>query len=99
MCFGVPMGLESLCGAYLLMCRVVLLFLCRIGMEHPSLELSGLWVELGLSVEIEVFRRALTINVPWDQEFSGGSQSWIWASNLKRSSLTLYSSTKTSQAT
>lgn len=68
-------------------------------MENPSLEFSGIWVELGLSVEIGVFRRALTINVPWDQEFSGVSQSWIWASNLKHSSLTVYSSTKTSQDT
>lgn len=42
-------------------------------MENPSLEFSGLWVELGLSVETGVFRRALTINIPWDQEFSGGS--------------------------
>ena len=86
-CFGVPMCLASLCAAYLLMCRAVLLFLCTIDMGHPSLELSGLWVELGLSVEIEAFGRALTINVPWVQEFSGGSQSWIWVSNLKRSSL------------
>ena len=93
------MCLASLCAAYLLMCRAVLLFLCTIDMGNPSLELSGLWVELGLSVEIEAFGRALPINVPWGQEFSGGSQSWIWVSNLKRSSLTSYCRTKTSQVT
>ena len=105
-CFGVPVCLASLCAAYLLIHRVVLLFLSTIGMGHPSLELSGLWVELGLSVEIEAFGRALTINVPWGQEFFGGSQSWIWVSNLKRSTKGTSGThscgscrTKTSQAT
>lgn len=40
-------GITS-CAAYLLLIhRVVLLFLSTIGMGHPSLEPSGLWVELG----------------------------------------------------
>ena len=30
------------------------------GMGHSVLDLAGLWVELGLSVEIEISGRALT---------------------------------------
>ena len=36
-----------------------------------SLELVGLWVVLGFSVDMEVFDEFLLIKVPWSQEFSG----------------------------
>ena len=36
-----------------------------------ALELVGPWVELGFSVDMEVFDELLLINVPWSQEFTG----------------------------
>ena len=41
-----------------------------------ALELVGLWVELGFSVDMEVFDELLSINVPWSQEFSGVLRIW-----------------------
>ena len=35
------------------------------------LELVGPWVVLGFSVGMEAFGELLSINVPWNQEFSG----------------------------
>ena len=41
-----------------------------------SLELVGLWVVLGFSVDMEVFDELLSINVPWSQEFSDVFRIW-----------------------
>ena len=41
-----------------------------------TLELVGLWVELGFSVGMEAFDELLSINVPWSQEFSGVLRIW-----------------------
>ena len=38
------------------------------------LELVGLWVVLGFS--LEAFDELLSINVPWSQEFSGVLRIW-----------------------
>ena len=35
-----------------------------------ALELVGSWVELGFSVVMEILGKLLSINVPWNQEFS-----------------------------
>ena len=35
-----------------------------------ALELVGSWVELGFSVSMEPFGELLSMNVPWNQEFS-----------------------------
>ena len=53
------MGLVWLWASCLLMCRVVSLFCWRISMGHPALELAGLWVGLGFSVEMKTCGRDL----------------------------------------
>ena len=45
-----------------------------------ALELVGLWVVLGFSVDMEAFDELLSINVPWSQEFSGVLRIWTYAS-------------------
>ena len=40
------------------------------------LELVGPWVVLGFSVGMEAFDELLSINVPWNQEFSGVLRIW-----------------------
>ena len=42
-----------------------------------ALELVGLWVVLGFSVGMEAFDELLSINVSWNQEFSGVLRIWI----------------------
>ena len=67
--FGVVCGFGMALGN-LLMCRVVLLFCCRVGIGLPAQraggkgglqakELAGFWVRFGLNIEIEAFGRAL----------------------------------------
>ena len=41
-----------------------------------ALELVGLWVVLGFSVDMEAFDEILSINVPWSQEFPGVLRIW-----------------------
>ena len=41
-----------------------------------ALELVGLWVVLGFSVGMEAFDELLSINVLWNQEFSGVLKIW-----------------------
>ena len=41
-----------------------------------AVELGGLWVVLGFSVDMEAFDELLSINVPWSQEFSGVLSVW-----------------------
>ena len=41
-----------------------------------ALELVGPWVVLGLSVGMEAFDGLLSINVLWNQEFSGVLKIW-----------------------
>ena len=41
-----------------------------------ALELVGPWVVLGFSVGIEAFDELLSINVLWNQEFSGVLKIW-----------------------
>ena len=53
------------------MFRVILLHCWGISLVCLSLEFVGPWVELDFSVGMEAFGRALLINVPWSQEFSG----------------------------
>ena len=50
--------------------------------ERWVLDLAGLWVGLGFSVDMEAFGRALT-NVPFIWEFSGGSKSWSPTSGIQ----------------
>ena len=50
-------GLQITC---MLMGRVVFLFCSKFGMMHPALEIVGLWVGSGFSVEKEAFGRAFT---------------------------------------
>ena len=40
-------------------------------MVYLALELVGPWVVLRFSIDMEVFDKLLSINVPWSQEFSG----------------------------
>ena len=42
-----------------------------------ALELVGPWVVLGFSVDMEAFDELLSINVPWNQEFSRVLSIWI----------------------
>ena len=42
---------------------------------------------LHFGVEMEVFGRVLSTNIPWDQEFSGNSKSWACVSHLRGSGL------------
>ena len=41
-----------------------------------ALEIVGSWVVLGFSVGIEAFDELLSINVLWNQEFSGVLKIW-----------------------
>ena len=41
-----------------------------------ALELIGPWVMLGFSVGMEAFDQLLSINVAWNQEFSGVLRIW-----------------------
>ena len=41
-----------------------------------ALELVGPWVGLGFSVGMEAFDELLSINVSWNQEFSGVLRIW-----------------------
>ena len=41
-----------------------------------ALELGGLWVVLGFSVDMEAFDELLSINALWSQEFSGVLRIW-----------------------
>ena len=41
-----------------------------------ALELVGPWVVLGFSVGMEAIDELLSINVPWNQEFSGVLRIW-----------------------
>lgn len=59
--------------------------LLKIWHETSALELVGLWVGLGLSVEMEPFGRALS---QWGQDFSGGPKSWTWSLLPRGSGLT-----------
>ena len=45
-----------------------------------ALELVGPCVVLGFSVGMEVFDELLSINVSWNQEFSGVLRIWTYAS-------------------
>ena len=41
-----------------------------------ALELVGPWMVLGFSVGMEAFDELLSMNVPWNQEFSGVLRVW-----------------------
>ena len=41
-----------------------------------ALELVGPWVVPGFNVDMKVFDKLLSINVPWSQEFSGVLRIW-----------------------
>ena len=74
--FGVSMGLAWLWAACLLMLRAVFLVCWRISVVLLALELVGPWVELGFRVGMEVLDELLSINVPWNQEFSDVFKVW-----------------------
>ena len=74
--FGVCMGLAWLWAACVLMVRVVFLLCWRISVLCLALELVGSWVELGFSVVMEILGKLLSINVPWNQEFSDVLKFW-----------------------
>ena len=67
--FGVSVSLAWLWTACLLMLRVVFLLCWRISMVCLALELVP-WVDLGFRVGMEALSELLSINVPWNQEFS-----------------------------
>ena len=67
--FGVSVSLAWLWTACLLMFRVVFLLCWRISMVCLALELVP-WVDLGFRVGMEALSELLSINVPWNQEFS-----------------------------
>ena len=70
------MGLAWLWAACLLMLRAVFLLCWRISMVCLALELVSSWVELGFRVGMEVLDELLSINVPWNQEFSDVFKVW-----------------------
>ena len=74
--FVVSMGLAWLWAACLLMLRAVFLVCWRISVVLLALELVGPWVELGFRVGMEVLDELLSINVPWNQEFSDVFKVW-----------------------
>ena len=41
-----------------------------------ALELVGLWVVLGFSLDMETFDELLLINIPWIQDFSDVLRIW-----------------------
>ena len=51
--------------------------LLRICVVCLALELVGPWAVLGFSVGMEAFDELPSINVPWNQEFSGVLRIWI----------------------
>ena len=70
MCFRVSMGVAWLWEACLFMVRAVFLLSWIISVVCLALELFGSWVELGFSVCMEALGELLSVNVPWNQEFS-----------------------------
>ena len=48
-------------------------------MVRLALELIGPWVMLGFTAGMEAFDEALSINIPWSQEFSGVLWISTWA--------------------
>ena len=77
MSYEMSMGLEWLWAVWIL--KLSAMFLCcwRICVVCHALELVGSWVVLGFSVGMEAFDELLSINVPWNQEFSGVLRIWI----------------------
>ena len=67
--FEVSMGLVRLWAARILMLRAMLLHCWRISMVCLALELVP-WVDLRFRVDMEALSELLSINVPWNQEFS-----------------------------
>lgn len=47
-------------------------------MRHPALELAGLWVELGLSVDMEAFGRTLTNYYSMGSRVLWFPKPWTW---------------------
>ena len=45
-------------------------------MVRLALELIGPWVMLGFTAGMEAFDEALSINIPWSQEFSAVLRIW-----------------------
>ena len=60
----------------LLIFRAVFLLCWKIIVVCLALELVGSCVELGFSVRIETLGELLSINVPWNQEFSDVVKFW-----------------------
>ena len=79
------MGSVWLWAACLLMCSTVFLSHWRIGVGIWALVLAGFWMGLVLVLRQRPLGRLSSINVPWDQECSGGSKSWAWVSHLRGS--------------
>ena len=86
-CWGVY-ELRMTLGSLSAMGWAVFLSCSLFGMGLPALELAGRWVELGLSVETEISGRALTDDITWGREVSGGPVSWTQLSHLGGSSPT-----------
>ena len=63
-------------AACILILRVMFLCCWRISSVCLALKVVGSWVELGFSVDMEVFDEFLLIKVPWSQEFSGVLRIW-----------------------
>ena len=69
------------------------------GIGFPALELAGRCGELGLSIEMEISRRAFAYDIMWSGEVSDGPMSSTQLSHLRSSGLTPDRSTKTLSAT
>ena len=91
------MGSAWLWAACLLTGRAVFLFYWWFGVRHLALGLAGLWLGLGLSVEMTAFESPHELML-WGQGFSGGPRSWTQVSYFGRSGPIPYCSVKTSQA-
>ena len=78
------------------MFRAVFLFCWKISVVYLTLELVGSWVQLGFSVGMEALGGLLSINIPWNQEFSGVLVFLGFGFNPSSSGFQSYSSLKTS---
>ena len=76
MSYEMSVDLELLWAACILKLRAVFLCCWRICVVCLDLELVGPWVVLGFSVGMEAFDELLSINVPWNQEFSDVLRIW-----------------------
>ena len=74
--FGVSVGLTWLWEACPLKLRAVFLLYCRNSVVCLVLGRVGFWVELHYSVDMGLLGKLLSVNIPWNQEFSDVLKIW-----------------------